>query len=120
MFLTALTACAVPAVASAYAAFRTPGRAAYCGLSEGEPPPGLVCWTPNNGFEVGMRATGRAARGTNRLDRGLYQDLAPVLGFGRTWSGAGFRCASRRGGLTCTNRSGHGWWLGRYRGYRIF
>jgi hypothetical protein len=31
-----------------------------------------------------------------------------------------FRCVSRRTGLTCTNARGHGWWIGRYHGYRLF
>jgi len=34
--------------------------------------------------------------------------------------GLGFWCTSRRTGLLCWNRVGHGWWLGRYRGYRTF
>jgi hypothetical protein len=38
--------------AGAVADFATPGRAAYCGTSEGEPPIGLICWTPNHGFTV--------------------------------------------------------------------
>src|SRR5712691_6684983 len=37
------------AAASAVAAFRTPGHAAYCAVSEGEPPSALICWTPNDG-----------------------------------------------------------------------
>ena len=52
-----------------------------------------------------------------------------LLRFGQQWSfgpdasGVGpinYRCWSRRTGLTCRNRQGHGWWLGRYRGYRLF
>jgi hypothetical protein len=41
-----------------------------------------------------MPARGRATKGYDRLARGLC--------------------------LTCTNRAGHGWWLGRYKGYRLF
>jgi hypothetical protein len=29
-------------------------------------------------------------------------------------------CFSRRSGLTCENVAGHGFWLGRYHGYRIW
>ncbi len=29
-------------------------------------------------------------------------------------------CSSRSNGLTCKNGIGHGWWLGRCKGYRIF
>jgi hypothetical protein len=31
-----------------------------------------------------------------------------------------FVCNSRSSGLTCQNARGHGWWLGRYVGYRVF
>jgi len=67
-----------------------------------------------------MLAGGRPTKGYNRLDRRAYQDLAPVLNFGRRWRAAGFACTSRTTGLTCVNRVGHGWWLGRYKGYRLF
>jgi hypothetical protein len=43
----------------------------------------------------------------------------PVLRYGRTWSWRGIQCTSRRAGLTCRNRSGHGWFLSR-RWQRIF
>jgi len=111
---------AAPALAAAYAAFRTPGEAAYCGLSEGEAPAGLICWTPNDGFEIGMGQRGRPSHDYNKLDKGLRQNLARVLRFGTSWADAGFRCVSRSTGLTCVNRVGHGWSLGRYKGYRVF
>ena len=80
-------------IALPYAAFRTPGRAAYCGLSEGETPTALICWTPNDGFGVSMRATGRAVKAYAPGDKGLYEDFAPVLGFGRTWRASNlFEC----------------------------
>jgi hypothetical protein len=112
---------ALPAVAHAYAAFRTPGRVAYCGLSEGEPPISLICWTPGNGYSVSMFARGRASGHSSRPNRGAYQDLAPVLRFAHTWrTGSSFTCTSRSSGLTCRNRAGHGWWLGRNNGHRLF
>jgi hypothetical protein len=43
----------------------------------------------------------------------------PVLRYGRTWRWRGVECTSRRMGLTCRNRSGHGWFLSRSR-QRIF
>jgi hypothetical protein len=57
-----------------------------------------------------------------------------VLRFGESWwgnkrgkwgKGRGrglvlFRCESRKSGLTCRSRSGHGFWLGRERGHRVF
>jgi hypothetical protein len=38
----------------------------------------------------------------------------------RGFGAAYYTCMSRSNGLTCKNRSGHGWWLGRFKGYRIF
>ncbi len=42
-----------------------------------------------------------------------------VLAYGRTWTWSGFRCLSARAGLTCRNRSDHGFFLSRER-QRIF
>lgn len=39
----------------------------------------------------------------------------PTLAYGRSWRFEGFRCRSRRVGLTCSNRSGHGYFLSRER-----
>jgi hypothetical protein len=127
--------------ASAISAFSTPGRAAECILPEnfGEgaktPFGRLLCWTPNDGFAVEMSYDGRVRR--TSLDRrgmspGYIRTWARMMGtldFGKDWTwsfdarGFGtlyYRCASRTAGLTCTNRAGHGWWLGRLKGYRIF
>jgi hypothetical protein len=38
---------------------------------------------------------------------------ARVLGYGKTWSGGGLSCASAVTGLTCRNKSGHGFFLSR-------
>ena len=43
----------------------------------------------------------------------------PTLAYGRSWRFEGFRCSSRRVGLTCSNRTGHGYFLSRER-QRIF
>ena len=43
----------------------------------------------------------------------------PVLPYGRTLRWSGFACASRRTGLTCRNRSSHGFFLSRER-QRLF
>jgi len=119
--LVAAFALATPAVAAGVASFRTPGRAAYCGVSEGELPVALICWTPNDGFTTEMYARGRVgAHGNYHFNFGYHQRVR-TLGFGHVWHFVqGFRCRSRRTGLTCINRDGHGWWLGRYKGYRIF
>lgn len=114
-------ALALAPAASGAAAFVTPGRAAYCGVTEGEAPFALICWTPNDGFSVGMGRRGRPTWDYNPLDRGNYEPASRRLGFGQRWAVRGYwNCSSRRTGLTCWNRGGHGWWLGRYHGYRIF
>ena len=109
-----------PTTAVASAAFRTPGRAAYCGVTEGEPPFSLICWTPNDGFTLAMGVHSRVSHAYDRMNRG-YNEPVRTLRFGQTWRVSGsWRCTSRRTGLTCVNHAGHGWWLGRYRGYRTF
>ena len=110
--------------------FHTPGRAAFCDYSpRGEPVEGNVpnprtdfyCWTPNDGFYVDMHASGHVF-GHDYEDQlqGAYPPTDQVLGFGERWSQTGFGCVSRRSGLTCRNDARHGWWLGRFRGYRVF
>jgi hypothetical protein len=110
--------------------------------------PSLLCWTPDDGFGVEIGWRGRRAFvsfhdhpprfGEDFGDLRGYGPRARVLRYGQSWIlgcrsppdvatcksyGAGvttFRCRSRSTGLTCTNHAGHGWWLGRYRGYRLF
>ena len=43
----------------------------------------------------------------------------PSLAYGRSYSWHGIRCSSARAGLTCTNLSGHGFFLSRER-QRVF
>lgn len=102
------------------ALFRTPGEAAYCTWGLVGPPSQFVCWTPNDGFTVSMGLRGTPRKSYVRGNRGLVQNQARLLYFGRTWRGGSFVCRSRSTGLTCRNRRGHGWWLGRYVGYKIF
>jgi hypothetical protein len=121
LVIVAVGALVLASAAYGAAAVKTPGGAAYCGVTEGEPPYALVCWTPNDGFEISMARYGRPTHDYNPLDRGDHEVAGRLLGFGERWAVRGYwNCASRRTGLTCWNRSGHGWWLGRYRGYRVF
>jgi hypothetical protein len=116
----AVVALAFPMSTLALADFRTPKGVAYCGVSHGESPHALICWTPKDGFTLDMGARGFPRKRYVRANRGFHDYVGRTLRFGRRWAGAGFYCVSRRTGLTCTNRAGHGWWLGRYRGYRLF
>ena len=130
-------------------AFATPGQAAYCAVDEAgveDDRVELRCWTPRNGLWLaiawnGRRAEKGAATTFPQIAHGLtklqgYRPPAPVLGFGYRWRlrctrpgdaatcrGRGvlaFTCASARTGLTCRNAAGHGFWLGRPRGSRVF
>ena len=125
------TASVLPTPASASSIdFRTRGRAAYCDyvpvgetIEGGVPNPraDFYCWTPNDGFYVEMHTTGGVRRGYGDQTKGAYpHPTDQVLRFGQRWSQPGFRCISRRSGLTCRNDVKHGWWLGRFRGYRVF
>jgi hypothetical protein len=105
------------AQAQAEATFGTPGDAVYCNYYGP-----LYCWTPNDGFSVYMTSYGRVHKTYSRANRDYVDDFAPLLRFGHSWRDrhGRFVCKSRSTGLTCTNARGHGWWLGRYVGYRVF
>lgn len=107
----------------------------------------LECWTPNDGFTVVMRPRTRPTMSYERTNKWRFARSIRRLTFRQDWWGsemglsvddfgnpftqfregtgtprgsAHYRCRSRSNGLTCRNRAGHGWWLGRFRGYRIF
>jgi hypothetical protein len=116
--------------ASGLGGFHTPGWAAGCVVAEnvlGGPSP-LICSTPNDGFTVRMYAASAATHSYEPSAKGYHDYYAGrrLLAFGDHWGfrityvGYLYRCTSRSSGLTCTNQAGHGWWLGRYRGYRLF
>jgi hypothetical protein len=78
-------------------------------------PPGPDCegdW----GDSVGLRQTGRpfwVCHGDTILRSG------PVLGYGSTWRKGPFTCVVTRTGVTCRNRSQHGFTVSRA-SYRLF
>jgi hypothetical protein len=92
-----------------------------CGIRTGlkPAPPRRPC--ENGGYagdRVEMFATGRVRVPTCAGDPGPFTGLvvgARVLGYGKTWSGGGISCRSAFAGLTCRNRSGHGFFLSRAR-----
>jgi hypothetical protein len=105
--------------------FRTPSGNIVC--TTGRLPArgnavGIVCVVfsvrdPRGQASWMMAATGRAwhrAVAANIQTEGLH-----VLAYGRAWSRFGISCHSRVTGLTCRNRSGHGFFLSRER-RRIF
>jgi hypothetical protein len=109
------------------AAFRTPSGTIGC-VSESSlrcdirsgvrprPPRPAACdldWAL--GFSMG--ATGRASvvcAGDTAIEQG-----ARVLRYGTRWSRGSLVCLSRRVGLRCANRSGHGFFLSRGHSYRF-
>jgi hypothetical protein len=114
---------AIPASATALSAFHTPGWPVQCYVVGEEHPPVLSCSRVRDGFLLQMDARGRVQTGTNPKDRGFHDPFAAkrLLGFGRYWKfGSLFGCVSRRSGLKCWNRAGHGWVLSRPHGWRTF
>ncbi len=111
--------------------YRSEGDAdAYvrCGIKSGlKPPP------PSRGAQchqapwVTLRVTGPAHPGPSYCPGEDAPDAGPfaggqaggppvsVLDYGKTWRGGGLRCASAFTGLTCRNKSGHGFFLSRER-----
>jgi hypothetical protein len=49
----------------------------------------------------------------------VYSPTARVIRYGTTWRGGPFACKSRRLGLRCRNRVGHGFFLSRQHSYRF-
>jgi len=116
--------------AAAFVQFRTPSGNIGCAFSSSpaslrcdilsglkpRPPRPQGCeldW----GFGYSLGPTGRTrvmCAGDTAVDR-----RAKVLRYGRTWSRDGFTCASRVGGLRCSNRSGHGFHLSRLHSFRF-
>jgi len=112
--------------------FRTPSKAAYCDfVPQGEiveggvphpPADDLFCWRPNDGLTMQMTARGRGedVDGSRSQLKGAHAPARHLLRFGQRWRRREFTCVSRWSGLTCVNRARHGWWLGRFIGYRTF
>jgi len=117
--------------------FVTPSELALCvfdgDLAKRGYRPWLTCW--NQRVRLILAATGTVRVASSGLFPGLSQPRsAGALHIGETWwgnsrgqfgkgRGSGrilYRCTSRESGLTCRSRSGHGFWLGRTRGYRVF
>ena len=96
-----------------------PQAIVVCGIKSGlkPAPPRLPCKEGGYaGDRVELFVTGRAHAPTCAGDPGPFLGLtvgARVLGYGKTWSGGGIRCTSAATGLTCRNKSGHGFFLSR-------
>jgi hypothetical protein len=104
--------------------FHSPGPADMpqaflaCGIKSGlePPPPRRPCQDGDYaGDRVTMLATGRVSVPSCAGDPGALvgEREARVLGYGASWSDGGMRCTSAVTGLTCRNKSGHGFFLSR-------
>jgi hypothetical protein len=103
------------------------GRASMeCGIKSGlKPPPRRIhCLAGDpNDKRLSLRDRGRSAPVLCAGDPGpllpQIEAKARVLAYGRRWSAGGITCSSAATGLTCRNRSGHGFFLSRAR-WRTF
>jgi len=82
-------------------------------------PPTHTCTEGDPVYDrIFLGASGRAVVQKCAGDPGIFIGLParpPVLAYGKTWSGGGLSCTSAFTGLTCRNRSGHGFFLSRDR-----
>ena len=120
--------------ASASSYFRTPSGNIVCGAFTGPGYPALLECGVVSGLvppprrpgasacrdddfassRIHLNATGRPY-GFCSGDVGVLAEAgsAPVLGYGKSLRAGPFSCASARTGLSCRNRSGHGFFLSR-------
>ena len=129
--LVVLLALLLPASAQAsFVFFQTPSHNIGCAYSTSpanlrcdirtglKPPPPkprgcMNDWT----FGYEMSARGRAR--TVCAGDTVFSPSARVIRYGTTWRAGAFSCSSRRTGLRCRNRSGHGFFLSRQHSYRF-
>jgi hypothetical protein len=129
--LALVLALVLPATASAkFVFFQTPSHNIGCvyssspaslrcdirsGLKPAPPKPKgcMNDWT----FGYSVNAIGRAR--TVCAGDTVLSPRARVVRYGTTWRGGLFTCKSRTSGLTCKNRSGHGFFLSRQHSFRF-
>ncbi|MFO1462915.1 MAG: DUF6636 domain-containing protein [bacterium] len=100
--------------------FRTPSKNIHCAVydqnlrcdllqNDAKLPPRPKDCELDWGNMFAMNLTGQAAR----ICAGdtVAGENTPALDYGRTWEYQGFQCRSEMNGLTCTNKSNHGWFL---------
>ena len=123
-----LVAIAVAAAAQAresvYVTFRMPSGNIACGYSTDFGPVTLRC-DILSGMKPGL--AGRCELDWTGLSMGrgiarptcagdtVYDPKAPVLKYGSVWKRGPFTCVSLLIGLSCTNRTGHGFFLSKER-----
>jgi hypothetical protein len=120
-------ALAAPATAAAlYIPFRLPSGNIFCAYANVAGTNELRCeivshlrpLPPRRGPCEGVwgRAVRMAPTGPARpicISDTVQDPRSRLLRYGQTFRRGGFVCVSHRTGLTCTNRTGHGWFLSR-------
>jgi len=96
----------------------TPSAFIECGVLPDLKPPipksGSACQHLDYvGNRVGLAVTGKVQLLPCAGDAGPFAAPAnaPVLHYGKTWSAGGISCKEATSGLTCRNKSGHGFFL---------
>jgi hypothetical protein len=133
IIVLAASAWVAPAASAVVIQFRTPSGNIGCvyasdfghkpslrcdirsGLKPKPPRPKSCDLDWGDSYEMGV--TGRAfvtCHGDTAIDPRSH-----VLRYSRTWRKPGFACISKRVGLRCRNRSGHGFFLSRQHSYRF-
>ncbi len=127
----ASTALGAPAKSSS-GFFKTPSGKIFCQWVTGGSPSasvecgvttGLVPKLPKTGSgcqhldyvgnRISLSVTGRAQPVPCAGDAGPFADPdhSVLLRYGKTWSAGGLTCSEKTSGLTCKNRSGHGFFM---------
>jgi hypothetical protein len=114
-----VTAAAPAPAAHDYARFQMPSHNVGCGVDSGvlrcdilsglKPEPTKPCeldWT-------GIVLDAESAAQPECAGDTIFDQSAPVLGYGETWSRDRLTCVSRQSGLECKNSAGHGFTLAR-------
>ena len=104
----------------------SPSASVECGVTTGLKPP-LPKINPDCqhldyvGNRISLSVTGRAQPVPCAGDAGPFADPAHsvLLRYGKAWSAPGLSCTEATSGLTCKNRSGHGFFMS-LRSWRTF
>jgi hypothetical protein len=111
LLASVLVAAATPVgLAAGWSGFQTPSRNIVCNGSGSQVDCVVFSVSPTCQKTWSVRRSGRASFHCYFANIGTD---VPVLQYGRAISLVGVRCVSRRSGLTCTNTSGHGFFLSR-------
>ena len=124
LLVSAIGAAAAQSSSSVIVSFRMPSNNIACSYITGFGPVALRCdilsgmkprprgsceldWT---GLSMGLGSARPTCAGDTVFDR-----RAPVLKYGSVWKRGPFTCVSLLIGLSCTNRTGHGFFLSKER-----